>query len=646
VADRQDDADTIDGLEMALALGHGSAEARSLIEKQSRLIDAQETLARADLQHRGWQIIGERVGALIKALTALVGILILLGIASFLWSAGRASGMVVDAFTVPPALAAEGLTGTVVATQLLDKVAALEAGAQSARAKSGYEDSWSDTKGVVVPYAGVSLGQIRRELRDWLGNETHLGGELVRLPGDRLAISFRTTTGLSGRVEGPASEPDKLLDAAAQAMFKATQPYRYAVYQSRQGNVAEAQSTLEKLARSDDLHERLWAMHGLALNAPTEAETVAIYQRVLALKPDFLPAVGNMPLYAENAGREEEAYRLSRRASMAYGKGSPDYTPSYAAGFGMDSRSRVAGFKGDLGEAARQAEAAERTLSGGPTFLAARPFLTASAWAEGHDFKRARDALAAAGMLDPERRAAAEKITGAQFSLAELHAIATGDDARLVAGYQRLLAAIEVQNLSRISLGEAEGAAEESARIKRLMAVPLVRLGRIAEAKAALAGQPDVHDQAMRARALLAAYAGDARGSDHLFARAAARTPSRPAANLLWAEALLHRRDFAGAEAQAREAIRRGPNSAEAHRLLGEALMGQRRWADASKALAVAARLTPQWGSIQLRWASALWRLGKRDEARARLAAAAGMALNPADRARLGSMWARATAEA
>ena len=104
------------------------------------------------------------------------------------------------------------------------------------------------------------------------------------------------------------------------------------------------------------------------------------------------------------------------------------------------------------------------------------------------------------------------------------------------------------------------------------MALPLARLGRIDEAKAALAGQPEQHDRVLRARALVAAYAGDARTSDALFAKAAARTPSLPSANLLWAEALLHRRDYAGAERQAREAIRRGPNSAEAHRHLGEAL--------------------------------------------------------------------------
>ena len=644
MAGKNEDADSIDGVDLALALAHGSAEARALIEKQSRLIDAQETLARADLQHRGWQIIGERVGSLIKGLTALVGILILLGIGSFLWSASRASGMVVDAFTVPPAFAQQGLTGTVVATQLLDKVAALETGTQSARAKTAYEDSWSDTKGVVVPYAGVSLGQIRREVRDWLGAETHLGGEMVRLPGDRLAISFRTTDGLSGRVEGVASEPDKLLDLAALAMFKATQPYRYSVYQSRHGNRAEAVATLQALSRSDNLRDRLWAMHGLALSASTQAESVAIYRRLLELEPNFLSALGNMPGYALNDGHEEEAFKGFERSAKAYAAGAEDYTRSYATGFGHDARSTVAALKGDLGEAARQAEAAERTQSGGPTFLASRPFLTAAAWATAHDFTRARDTLTAAGFLDPERRVAAEKIAGRQLDLADLRAVATGDDSAVAAAYQRILTAIRGESLSAISLGEARDTVVEEARIRRLMAVPLARLGRIDEAKAAVAGQSDQDDWTLRTRAFVTAFAGDARASDALFARAVARTPSLPAAPLLWAEALMHRRDFAGAERHAREAIRRGPNSAAAQHLLGEALSAQRKWAEAERAYASAARLTPQWGSLQMRWASALWRLGKRDEARARLRAAAAMALSDADRRHRDQMWAKATA--
>ena len=634
--------DTTDSIDIAMGRARGSDQARDLMTSQSHLIFTQVLLARADLRHRGWQIIGERVGAILKIMTAVVGALVLFSVAAFLWSAHRASGMVVDPFSVPPTFAQQGLNGTVVAEQLLDKVVALEAGAQSARAKSSYEDSFSDGKGVVVPYAGVSLGEVRREARDWLGSETHLTGDVVRLPGNRLAVSFRTTAGLSGRVEGPDSEPDKLLDAAALAMFKATQPYRYSVYQSRHGNRAEAVATLQTLSRSDNLHERLWAMHGLALSAPTEAETVAIYRRLLDLEPNFVSALGNMPFYALNAGQEEEAFKGYQRAAKAYAAGAADYTPSYSQGFALDTRSNIAILKGDMSEAARQEEAADRTQGGGPTFIAARPFAAAENWAFAHDFAKSRAALSAAGFLDPARRKAAEGIAGSQLDLAGLLAAATDDQAGLVAAFERKLAAMRVETGDNVSLGEKIDTSIEETRIRGLMALSLARLGRIDEARRAVAGLAAESDPLIRARALIAAFAGDARGSDALFALASARTPSLPAAPLLWADALLHRGDAVHAEQRAREALRRGPNSAEAQRLLGEALLGQRKPADAERAFAAAARLEPQWGVVKMRWAEALWRLGKRDDARTKLAAAARMALNPADRALLGTMTRKA----
>ena len=223
--------------------------------------------------------------------------------------------------------------------------------------------------------------------------------------------------------------------------------------------------------------------------------------------------------------------------------------------------------------------------------------------------------------------------------------MATDDQAGMVAAYQRKLAVLGVETANSVSLGgEKSDASIEANRIRSLMALSMARTGRIDEAKQALAGLPGDYDAALRARALIAAYGGDPRASDALFARAAARTPLLPASHLLWAEALLHRGDAVRAEQQAREAIRRGPNSAAAQRMLGEALLGQRKWADAERAYATAARLAPQWGSLQMRWATALWRLGKRDEARARLRAAAAMALNDADRRHLTRMWAKARA--
>ena len=73
-------------------------------------------------------------------------------------------------------------------------------------------------------------------------------------------------------------------------------------------------------------------------------------------------------------------------------------------------------------------------------------------------------------------------------------------------------------------------------------------------------------------------------------------------------------------------------------------MLGQRKSADAEQAFAKAARLTPQWGSLRMRWAVALWLVGKHDEARARLREAAEMELSAGDRRRLSAMWAKATA--
>ena len=635
--------ETTDALEIALTQGHGSAEARALLEKHSRLIDAQETLARADLRHRGWQIISERVGAVLKALTALAGILILAGIASFLWSASRASGMVVDAFSVPPSMDSQGLTGAVVAGQLLDKVSAMEASTESARAPSSYENSWSDTDGVVVPYAGVSLGELRRDARAWLGSETHLKGEVVKLGGGRVAIAFRAGK-TAGRVEGNETEFDAVLQQAAAAVFKATQPYRYVVWLGRNGgNPAEANQVLAALSRSPDPREKLWAMHGLALNAGSNAEAKAIYQRALRLRPDFLPAIGNMPEYALAAGQEEEAYKLRQRAAAAYRAGQPDYNPVHGASYALESEADVANFEGDWqGEARIRNEAIDQVAA--DNVVAMRPF--AAAWTHSiiHDFTTARATLAAAGYLDPARRAEVESKYGKRPSLKLLRAVATDDSDAIVDELQTTIASLR----KSASLGSAFGyqrAVEESVNALRpSLAIALARSGRWREAETVIAPVPGNHDEAIRTRGLIAAYAGRRGASDAYFSRAVGRTPSLPAAHYAWAEALMLRGDYARAIEQAQSAHQKGPRWAEPLKLWGDALYALGRHEEAAERFGMAAERAPRWGLLHMRWAAALWATGDRKQAVSKLSAAGGMDLNDADRRRLRAMLRAASA--
>ncbi|MEO6433516.1 MAG: hypothetical protein ABIO29_06025 [Sphingomicrobium sp.] len=624
--------ESLDAIDIALARVVDSDTAKALLEKQARLIDSQETLARADLRHRGWQIIGERVGALIKALTVTVGVLLLAGIIIFFWTAHKASGMVMDPFSVPPTMDRQGLTGSVVAQQLLDKIAALESGTESVRASSSYENSWGDSKGVAVPYAGVSLGELRREARAWLGSEKHLSGDVVQLPGGRIAISFRTLNA-SGRVEGLERDYDALLQQVALQVFKATQPYRYAVYAGRTGNAEERRAVLLALSRSDNSRERPWALHGLALNEPTNDRTEAVYQRLLAIDPYFVPAVGNMWIYAGARGQEEEAFSKLKRSIKAYETGADDFVPDYGKGFALDTGATLAGyFLGDQAKAAELSRKAEEHRAG-PVNSAARPYATAQFRASAHDYAGAREALASARLSPLVQRPDYQKVIGPQYDEAALRAFATGDQPAIVAAVNTLIARFRADSGKDGTVNERFSADTSVRALLPDLALALARSGKLAEARAAIAALKNDDDRALRIRAFIAALAHDP-AADRLFAASAASTPSLPLSQMLWAEARVRTGDPAGALDHAAAAAELGPNAADNFYWWGKALLALHRPDEASAKFAEAARRTPHWGSLHMDWAEALWQSGDRGKAVDTLRSAAMMALSSADQAR------------
>jgi tetratricopeptide (TPR) repeat protein len=247
-----------------------------------------------------------------------------------------------------------------------------------------------------------------------------------------------------------------------------------------------------------------------------------------------------------------------------------------------------------------------------------------------HDLKAAYAALAAAGMMDPARRADLEIKFGPFPTGRLLYAIATNDSGAEAADYRGQLAKLE--SAARRSQDGIE-------LIKPPLAVALARSGRAEEAETALAGMPDDNDPALRARALAAAFAGKRGESDTLFARAVARTPSLPAGHLMWAEALLARGAWASAAKQARLASGKGPRWAEPLKLWGDALLVGRQPRKAVAKYAAAAERAPRWGKLHLKWANALWMSGQRKEAVAKLREAAGMDLSTNDRQLLSTMW-------
>ena len=144
--------------------------ARRLLEEQSELIHAQC----AELRLRG---IGERVRAALWAILAIAALAIVGLIALLLIHAARANALIVQSFQVPPGLATQGLSGQVVATQVLDKLADMQAHSETMRAASSYDNNWGDDLKIDIPNTGATADQVWKLLRGWLGKETRISGE-------------------------------------------------------------------------------------------------------------------------------------------------------------------------------------------------------------------------------------------------------------------------------------------------------------------------------------------------------------------------------------------------------------------------------------------------------------------------------------
>ena len=89
------------------------------------------------------------------------------------WNAAHADGLIIESFSVLPSdMASRGLTGQVLATQMLDKLTAMQRATRSTRAPRTYANNWSDDIKVEIPETGVSIGEAYRfPAQYWLGRQ-------------------------------------------------------------------------------------------------------------------------------------------------------------------------------------------------------------------------------------------------------------------------------------------------------------------------------------------------------------------------------------------------------------------------------------------------------------------------------------------
>ena len=616
---------------MALALGQAgkdksfTAEAAAFLRDQRRMLALQmehlheqralqvEHLKQQE-KHLRLRYFGDRMRIGLQLLGILAGLAVAAFLGALAWNAHEDHGVSIEAFSVPPDLAQRGLTGKVVASQLLDRLAALQAQTVTSRPASTYANDWGGDIKVEIPETGVSIGELNRYLHDWLGSETRIAGEVVRTP-QGLAVTARAGISPGRRFYGAEADVDQLIGRAAEAIYADTQPYRYAVFLSTRGRTNDAIAAFSRLAQSGPPEDRAWAYTGWAsiMYAQYRFEDAArLAGEAIRLNPLLQPAYPIRGLSLDALGHAEEDLAHARRELVLLKSGRAIGLPGGA--LAMANRIRfmegtIAGMTGDYLRAAN--------------LVISQDTIAFEGTAEGYrpDQYRA-SVLASAHDLSGYRRLSSRPSVNIRVS--------------------ELIALEDWNGLAKLADDQlAKGAFPPVGTVSANIAQAYANAGRLAEARSWVSKSPLDCNFCLRIRGLVAAKGGDWAAVDRWYGEAARTAPSLPLALTEWGQALLAKGDLDAAITKLSQAHRRAPAFADPLELWGEALLRKGDYDGAISKFTEANRGAPRWGRNHMRWGEALMLSGRYAEARAQYEIANGLDLSNPDRAALNILLAR-----
>ncbi|MBV8682417.1 MAG: tetratricopeptide repeat protein [Caulobacteraceae bacterium] len=558
-------------------------KAGAYFDKQARLVEIQtehlHEQRAVQLSHLKLRRFGERLKVATQVFIILVATVIGLGFAGMLYDAFKSRLVIVEPFDSPPALAARGLTGKVVAGGVLDELTRLQAAVHSSIiASRKLSSAWSGDIKVEVPETGISIGDVDRMLKARFGHDVHIGGDLVQTASGDLALTVRGDGVLPKTFTGGAADLDKLAAQAAGYVFGQSQPLLYSAYLYQAGRSAEAVTFIKaNFARSapEDRPGLLntWGNSLLAMGAKPQ-DALPLYQEAIRLNHRFWVAYNNLMNATWDLADEEGAWRIGLALSKAAG-GRPGPAPeSDYANWDTLTWNLQAWRAALIVDIAAQGGVGTGSASEGPQVADVDVRL--------HDGQDAELQLqtAQAAAADPSIGAMAHFVHGRLASEA----------------------------------GDVQRAANEMEAFGATYADPVVSSNYpgyacwIAPAEE-MAGHPDKADAALKAgghfvdcyrfRGDILDHRGDWAGAQQAYAAAVALTPDLPAAYYSWGLALARHGDLVGAAAKLQSANERGPHWADPLKAWGDVLVRQGRRKDALAKYDQAIRYAPAWTDLR-----------------------------------------------
>ena len=629
-----------DSAAASLALLSASREkADAWLDEQTVLSQLQADDLRREDKLRHWHLRLSNLSAVMKVAfeiaIAFIVLVLVIFIGAAIWNAAHDDGLVIEAFQVPPDMTARGLTGQTVASQLLDKLSALQAATNSARPAQSYSNNLGSDIKVEIPNTGVSIGEFRRYLAAWLGHETHISGEVFH---DSAGVTVTARVGGDGGASfhGAEADLDALLQKAAESVYKRTQPYRYAIYlsfgfnNSQKETWADAIPIFQGLATDPSPLERSWAYIGLgniARNSQRDLRASQDYfHRSLEADPHSVIAYLDLSQNETNLEHEELALADAQNTERLLQSSDPGVTGLTVVYYRTSNRADIAQLEGDFAQMARITDDAKRLPTGA-------------------------DDVRYVWLATAEAAALAHDGPGARANLRELHSAPSETQlhADIVCGTVVVESSLENDR----AVTALEPSCEEQQRkvysgidndvllprdVAPFLALAKARLGDATDGEKLIAATPLDYDLCVRIRGDIAALRHDWSAAAHWFALVSAGTPHIPFADSDWGQMLLAKGDFDAAIYKFKRANQKGPHFADPLEMWGEALIAKNRSDLALAKFDEADKYAPNWGRLHLKWGEALFWSGHLDEARKQFAIASRLGLSGNENAELARM--------
>jgi tetratricopeptide (TPR) repeat protein len=621
----------------ALAMGGaGRGKADAYLDEQIELAKLQKQSLieqnQFELSHLRWRRFNDQMKGAMQIMIVALGTLIVVGIAAAVWNASQADGLVVDSFSVPPSFAAAGIGGDVVADDMTNQIAAVRDFANDhslARSKDVRKDSGQDVK-VEIPETGVSFAEAWRYLRQWLGHEQHLRGNIRALPNGQIALTVALGDANTFTFTGAASDLGKMEQQAAERVFGAVDPVNIVLYLIAKGRVAETMAAVQHLVSLGGDKMTLSESYSLYANMTRDItgdarRSAALAELAIALDPK--PAPQHMELLGASRmlGHDEIVLQQARVIQTLKQK---DNMGSWATGDGVPFVWQLGAFyrAEDTGDYADIVMQPCTYLCS----LADADLQMADAQARRHDARAAALLIAKAGVAGMQN----SFISNGNVDLdsANYDVDAANDDWKTAAADGKAMISAWMSQPDEWLRYRALYAQTQAAP---RLAVALAKTGDFSGALAAIANTPaDCYD-CVRARGNVETLRKNWSAAAAWFGRAVAQAPSIPFADADWGAMLMAKGDLDDAIAKFSRANQKGPHFADPLEMWGEALIAKNRSDLALAKFEEAEKHAPNWGRLHLKWGEALWWSGNKDGAKKQFAIARSLDMAQPEKAEL-----------